>query len=117
MKYEIGDIVWVEEFKSNEKVSCHLFVVISDDGELVPFEYFGFVISSNLQKSKEVSPYKYNEPIHKNDNNNLKSDSIVKCDQLFTIPHENIVNKIGYVDAENLERFLDSFEKFLNENK
>lgn len=118
MKYEIGDIVWVKEFDNmNQKqVNGHLFVIIDDDGNAVPAEYFGFVVSSNLSKSKENSEFKFNEPFNKSESNNLKSDSIVKCDQLFEIPEENINMKIGTTDSEDLFRFLQSYTDFINNN-
>ena len=91
-------------------------MIIDDDGNMVPADYFGFVLSSNLSKSKENSIYKYNEIIKKDVNNNLKVDSIVKCDQLMSIPTQNINMKIGAVLEEDLERFLKAFENYLNEN-
>nr|DAF14820.1 MAG TPA: PemK-like protein [Caudoviricetes sp.] len=116
MKYEIGDIVWVAEFKERESrsVNNHLFVVINDDGEIVPAEYFGFVVSSNIGKSKENSEFKYNEPVEKSDNNKLRTKSIVKCDQLFTIPSECINHKIGTMDVEDIMRFLQAYNDFIN---
>ena len=116
MKYEIGDIVWVAEFEDDNKkmVDHHYFVVVSDDGKLIPADYFGFVISSNLNKSKEKSKFKYNEPIKKNNSNNLTVDSIVKCDQLFQIPKKTISYKLGSVDVENMIRFLKAYEEFVN---
>lgn len=119
MKYEIGDIVFALEAvkkENNDAVKSHLFVIIDDDGNMVPADYFGFVLSSNLSKSKENSIYKYNEIIKKDVNNNLKVDSIVKCDQLMSIPTQNINMKIGAVLEEDLERFLKAFENYLNEN-
>ena len=75
MKYEIGDIIWVAEFEDiNKKViDHHYFVVIDDDGKLIPADYFGFVVSSNISKSKENSKFKYNETIKKNNHNKLKN--------------------------------------------
>ena len=118
-KYEIGDIVWVKELndKNEERVNNHLFVVIDDDGKIVPMEYFGFVVSSNLSKSKTNSKFRYNEPISKNEKNKLNSDSIVKCDQLFNTPKYNINYKIGTVDTEDLMRFLQAYNNYLNEKK
>lgn len=115
MKYEIGDIVWVAEFEDTNKklVDHHYFVVIDDDGKLIPAEYFGFVVSSNTKKSKENSKFKYNEPIKKNNNNNLTVDSIVKCDQLFQIPKKTISYKLGSVDVEDMIRFLKAYNDFL----
>ena len=117
MKYEIGDIVWVAEFadKNNKMVDHHYFVVVNDDGELVPAEYFGFLISSNINKSKENSNFKYNEPIKKNSNNKLDVDSIVKCDQLFKIPKKTISYKLGSVDVEDMLRFLEAYNTFLKD--
>lgn len=120
MKYEIGDIVWVAEFEDSKKeiVNHHYFVVVDDDGNLIPADYFGFVISSNTKKSKEHSRFKYNEPLNKNDTNKLDYDSIVKCDQLFTIPKRTINYKLGSVDVEDMLRFLDAYKDFLeNYNK
>lgn len=116
MKYEIGDIVWVAEFEDINKkmIDHHYFVVISDDGKLIPADYFGFVISSNLNKSKENSKFKYNEPLKKDNTNNLDTDSIVKCDQLFDIPSTTISYKLGSVEVEHMIRFLKAYEDFLN---
>ena len=115
MKYEIGDIVWVAEFEDADKnvVNHHYFVVIDDDGNLIPADYFGFVISSNIKKSKENSRFKYNEPIKKNAFNKLDTDSIVKCDQLFTIPKRTISYKLGSVDVEDMIRFLNAYKDFM----
>lgn len=64
-KYELGDIVWVKNIlnKQSSININHLFVIISDDEEAVPAEYFGFVVSSNLSKSKFNSKFEYNEPL------------------------------------------------------
>ena len=115
MKYEIGDIVWVAKFEdSNKKViDHHFFVVIDDDGQLIPADYFGLVVSSNTSKSKENSIFKYNEPIKRSKKNNLDYDSIVKCDQLYTIPRKTISYKLGSVDVEDMIRFLEAYKHFL----
>ena len=115
MKYEIGDIVWVAEFEdtNDKKVDHHFFVVIDDDGQVVPADYFGFVVSSNIKKSKENSKFKYNEPLHKNKHNKLNFDSIVKCDKLYSIPNKTISYKLGSVDVEDMLRFLQSYKDYL----
>lgn len=119
MKYEMGDIVFASEAvkkENDDTIKSHLFVIIDNDGNVVPADYFGFVVSSNLNKSKENSNFRYNERINKDKDNNLRTDSIVKCDQLMSIPFENINMKIGTVGAEDLTRFLEAFRKFLEEN-
>lgn len=115
MKYEIGDIIWVAEFEdvNKDEVNHHYFVVVDDDGNLIPADYFGFVISSKINKSKENSKFKYNEPIKKDDSNKLRTDSIVKCDQLFTIPKKTISYKLGTVDVEDMLRFLKAYKEFI----
>ena len=118
MKYKMGDIVWVTNLQSIKQVENHLFVVIDDDGQLIPADYFGLVVSSHTEKSKEVSKFQYNEPLDKNNTNNLDTDSIVKCDQLFDIPSNSINCKIGTVETDELNRFLVSYGDFLqNSNK
>lgn len=117
MNYKMGDIVWVSQAVEKETVNNHLFVIIDDDGNIVPIDYFGFVVSSNTAKSKENSIFKYNEPISKDSQNNLKCDSIVKCDQLFSIPTGNIHNKIiGQVNNDDLTRFLNAYSNYLEDN-
>lgn len=119
MQYQMGDIVFASEAikrEGNNTVKSHLFVIIDDDGNVVPADYFGFVVSSNLSKSKENSIFKYNEEIKKHSSNNLIVDSIVKCDQLMQIPSDNINKKIGEVEEEDLVRFLNAFENYLKEN-
>lgn len=115
MKYQMGDIVFATNAinnESKEEVANHLYVIIDDDGNIVPADYFGFVVSSQTSKSKENSKFKYNEPISMSAINNLKTDSIVKCDQFFDIPANEINIKIGTVTTEELTRFLDAFEDF-----
>lgn len=118
MQYNMGDIVFVSETakKDEDSVRNHLFVIIDNDGNVVPMDYYGFVISSRLDKSKENSKFKYNERINKDSTNNLKTDSIVKCDQLMRFPSENIFMKVGTVIEEDLERFLEAFQNYLKEN-
>lgn len=121
MKYRMGDIVWAseatkkEEIEQRKNVRNHFFVIIDDDGKVVPIDYFGLVVSSRTEKSKENSPYKYNEPLYANECG-LKYDGIVKCDQLMNIPSENISRKVGEIDTDVLNRFLDAFENYLKEN-
>src|SRR5574344_2273395 len=113
-KYELGDIVWVREFEDNnvKSINYHSFVVIDDDGKAVPVDYFGFIVSSKINKSKECSPFKYNEPINKNRGNKLKTDSIVKCDQVYNLPKKCIEYRIGHADSEDLIRFLDAYRSY-----
>lgn len=113
MKYNMGDIVWVTNLEDMEKINNHLFVVIDDDGQVIPADYFGFIVSSHTEKSKENSPFKYNEPLNKNNINNLDEDSIVKCDQFYNIPSNSINCKIGIVEPDELSRFLVSYGDFL----
>lgn len=79
-KYDIGDIVFVNEYNYNENKigDNHLFVIIDDDNQIIPLEYFGLIVSSHIEKSKENSNYKYNETLRMSTINSLKSDSIVK---------------------------------------
>lgn len=115
-KYEIGDIVFVSKYNydNGTKGQNHLFVIIDDDNQLVPIEYFGLIVSSHREKAKKISGFKYNEPLNKNNKNNLKKDSIVKCDQIYQIPEKNIQFKIGQVDIDDYIRFIDAYEEFLS---
>lgn len=109
-KYSIGDIVFVNNYvyKDGRNGENHSFVII-DDGQAIDINYFGFLLSSNISKST----YPYNEELNRDDNNHLKKDSIVKCDDLIEITEDEIRFKIGSVSEADLERFLNAYEKYL----
>ncbi len=112
-KYKIGDIVFATNYryKNGNNGKNHSFVII-DDGQAIDINYFGFLISSQVQKLS----YPYNEMLKKNNENNLYKDSIVKCDDLISITEEDIKFKIGEVTENELERFINAYAKYL-ENK
>lgn len=114
-KYDIGDIVYVSEYNytENKTGDSHLFVIIGDDNQFIPLEYFGLIVSSHREKSKENSEYKYNEPLNKDAINNLKSDSIVKCGKLYQIFKSNVQFKIGTVDVDDFFRFINAYDDFI----
>ena len=113
-QFDIGDIVFVNnyEYKSGISGKNHIFVII-DDGQAIDLEYyFGFLLSSKITKAT----YPYNERINKNERNGLNRDSIVKCDDLIEISETDIKFKLGTVEQEDLERFIDTYAKYLEEN-
>ena len=113
MQYNIGDIVFVANYiyKNGESGSNHLFVII-DEERAVDINYFGFLISSNI--NKETFPY--NELIKKNKDNGLHKDSIIKCDDVIQLDNKEICFKIGSITEEQLIKILNTFEKYLKEN-
>lgn len=115
VEYEIGDIVFVSKYtyENGEKGNNHLFVVI-DAERMVEMEYFVMIVSSHREKGNDVSSFLYNEPLDKNSKNGLKDDSIVKCDQVYSIPHANVQFKIGQVDIDDYLRFMNAYNMFLS---
>lgn len=111
-KYKIGDIVYVDnyKYKTGENGNKHSFVII-EEGKVVDIDYFGFLISSKLEKST----FPYNKIISKNNKNNLYIDSIVKCDDLIAISENNIKFKIGEVTETELEDFKKIYNKYKKE--
>ncbi len=114
-QYNIGDIVFVlnYEYKTGEKGTNHFFVIIDEEQQAIDFNYFGFLLSSNINKMT----YRYNKLIKKNKNNSLAKDSIVKCDDLIELDSKEISFKIGSVTEIELMQFLEIYEKYLKENK
>lgn len=112
-QYNIGDIVFVLEYlyKNGKKGNSHAFVII-DNERAIDINYFGFLLSSNIDKAR----YPYNIFIKKDRINRLNKDSIIKCDDLIQLENKNIIFKIGKVTNEQLNRCLDTYEKFLKEN-
>lgn len=109
----IGDIVYVSNYKYKSGIdgTNHSFVII-DDGQAIDINYFGFLLSSQLEKAT----YPYNETLIKNNTNNLHKDSIVKCDDLILISESEIQFKIGQVTEADLEKFISTYERYMNEN-
>lgn len=112
MRYEIGDIVFVSKYDYDGGASGknHLFVIISDDNQLIPIEYFGLLVSSHREKLK----YKTNAKLDKSEMNGLDVDSIVKCDYIYSIPTKNIQFKIGQVDIDDYIKFMEIYNEFLD---
>lgn len=116
-EYEVGDIVFVSQYDydNGNQGRNHLFVIINaEKNEVISAEYFGMIVSSHREKGNDVSPFKYNEPLDKNRANGLNDDSIVKCDQVFSIPFNNIQFKIGQVDIDDYLRFMSAYDEFLS---
>ena len=110
--FEIGDIVFASnyEYKSGNVGQNHSFVII-DDGQAIDINYFGFLLSSHVEKAI----YPYNEKLEKNNVNNLRQDSIVKCDDLIEISENEIRFKIGTVTEDDLNKFIDTYSRYLDE--
>lgn len=105
--YNIGDIVFVNEYKYSDgtKGNNHLFVIIDQNNIAVPIENFGMLISSNIEKAR----FKGNILLEKDNENRLHKDSIVKTDVIYKILNEQILFKIGKVDASKIEEYKNSF--------
>lgn len=84
-----GDIIFVSKYKytKNKPGHYHHFLVINKYGIYV----HGMLITSNIDKEW----YLYNIPVYKDDQNNLKYDSLIKTDNVYLIEKKNILNKIG----------------------
>ena len=104
-EYNVGDIVFVYDFKYPSKTSenNHMFVIIDENKWIVPFEYFGLLISSNLEKLK----YKQNVLLKKDDNNKLHKNSHVKTDYIYLLTEDMIAYKMGKVSQEQVEYFKE----------
>lgn len=107
--YNIGDIVFVYNFEypNKTKGNNHMFVIIDENKQIVPFEYFGLLISSNLEKLK----YKQNVPLKKNYQNKLHKDSLVKTDYIYLLTENMISYKMGSVPLEQINYFKDCVRK------
>ncbi len=115
INYEIGDIVFVKEYKYPDgKIgNNHFFVIIDKNNTAVPIENFGMIISSNLSKLKFSS----NKLLEKDKANNLHKDSLVKTDVVYKILNEQIAFKIGIVNYEKIEEYKKSFYESLKDEE
>lgn len=107
--YSIGDIVFVKRYKyqDGKEGNNHLFVIIDQDNLAVPIENFGMLISSQIDKLK----YTQNKLLKKDNENRLRTDSIVKTDVIYKIANDSISLKIGKVDMDKVEEYKKSYMK------
>lgn len=108
----IGDIVFVREYLYNDgtKGRNHLFVIVENDYQAVPIEYFGMIISSQLNKLK----YNTNVLLYKDDKNNLDRDSIVKVDEIYRLAKEQIVFVLGKVNIKKANKYKKLHYEIIN---
>lgn len=105
--YSIGDIVFVKNFmyENGQNGQNHLFVIVDENNLVVPIEYFGMLISSQLDKLK----YGSNKLLNKSAENGLNKDSLVKTDVIYKINANQILFKIGSIEKKNIEKYKNSF--------
>lgn len=99
--YIVGDLILVQKYKyKNGKFGYyHIFLIVDININNEDISYFGMLLSSKVEK---VS-YKANKIIHKNNENNLRKDSIIKTDVIYKIFTKNILLKIGNIDKTKVE--------------
>ena len=108
--YKIGDIVFVRRFlyDNGQYGTNHFFVIVEQNNIIVPIENFGMLISSKIEKLK----YKSNIELKKDNQNNLRTDSIVKVDYLYKIDNEQIIFKLGEVSQDKIEEYKKAFIEY-----
>ena len=91
--YKIGDIVFVQKYKykNGTNGSNHMFLIVDMQNQKEKIMYYGMLISSKLEKLS----YNTNKLIQKNNENNLRKDSIIKTDVIYKIFTKNILLKIN----------------------
>ena len=106
-KCSIGDIVYVLKYSYKNGLigKEHLFVIVADN-TAIDINFFGFLISSNIDKIK------YNVLLKSNYINNLNRDSIVKCDDLIIINDNDIIKKIGKVSKKEFNNFISLYNDY-----
>ena len=112
---KIGDIVFVREYNypNGTKGHNHLFVIVDDNYQAVPIEYFGMIISSKIDKLK----YDTNVLLLKDSLNNLNKDSIIKVDAIYKILKKQIVFKLGCIDLDKVDEYKEPFNKLMEKQR
>ena len=100
-EYKIGDIVFVQKYKYKNGVigNNHMFVIVDKVNEKEKILYYGMLISSKLEKLT----FNTNKLLQKDNNNNLRKDSLVKTDVIYKIFTKNILLKIGNIDKTKVD--------------
>ena len=92
-------------YENSQKGQNHLFVIIDENNLVVPIDYFGMLISSQLDKLK----YGSNKLLCKSTENGLNKDSLVKTDVIYKLNANQILFRIGTIEKENVEKYKNSF--------
>lgn len=108
--YKIGDIVFVHTYRYNNGRlgNNHMFLIVDIKERSQNILYFGMLISSKIEKLS----FKSNKYIEKDNQNNLKKDSIIKTDIIYKIFTKNILLKIGNIDKTK----VDIYKNYLINN-
>ena len=116
-KYKKGDLVFVEKFTypNGSRGKEHSFVIL-DENNAVDLSYFAFIVSSNLDKLDQ-SKFPYNVELNKDEKNNLRKKSLVKCDAIININNINIKGKFGEIEPAKMEEFIAKNKEFVNNFK
>lgn len=99
--YKIGDIVFVQKYRYKNGLAGnnHMFLIVDKENQKEKILYYGMLISSKLEKLS----FSTNKFIQKDDNNNLRKDSLVKTDVIYKIFTKNILLKIGNIDKTKVD--------------
>ena len=76
-----------------------MFLIVDMQNQKEKVMYYGMLISSKLEKLS----FKANKFIQKDNENNLKKDSIIKTDVIYKIFTKNILLKIGNIDKTKVD--------------
>lgn len=102
-----GDIVYANlEYSDTNEQAQRLLFLINNKGD----QYEAFNITS------EEKPYITSVKLAKDDNNNLKEDSIIKMNVKYLVNRKDIVKKIGTVIPEELTKIKAYAELFESKN-
>ncbi|MBO5349428.1 MAG: type II toxin-antitoxin system PemK/MazF family toxin [Clostridia bacterium] len=99
--YKIGDIVFVQKYKykNGSPGNNHMFLIVDSKEHKKSLTYFGMLISSKIEKIS----FKSNKYIKKDNQNNLKKNSIIKTDAIYKIFTKNILLKVGNIDKTKVD--------------
>ncbi len=99
-RFEIWLVNWNPGRGSEQEGLRPSLVIQTDAGNMNP-NYPNTIVLAISTKGKEVP---FHIKIEPSINNGLKSVSFVKCEQILTISKERLVEKIGSLDQQYIEK-------------
>lgn len=99
-RFEIWLVNWNPGRGSEQEGLSPSLVIQTDAGNMNP-DYPNTIVLGISTKGREIP---FHIKIEPSINNGLKSVSFVKCEQIFTISKERLVEKIGLLDPQYAEK-------------
>jgi mRNA interferase MazF len=111
-KVHRGDI-WIVDWspsRGSEQAGTRPAVVVQTDAANLNPRYPNTIVVTVSTKGR---PVPFHLPLRPSDQNGLKVESFIKCEQLLTISKDRLVRRLGSIEADQLKMVTASLRTIL----